>query len=67
MESLLKDYNYLAYWELGYVSPLTACPLHEIMIESGMRSIRVKSFTPSSIEENHERLQSQGGRRVGAG
>src|SRR5271169_1573155 len=32
----------------------------------GIRNIRVKSFTPSSIEEHYERLQPQGRGRVGA-
>src|SRR5580704_17590157 len=36
------------------------------MVGPGIRSICVSSSTPSSIEEHHERLQPQGGRRVGA-
>src|SRR5579872_5976633 len=38
----------------------------EIMFEPGIRSTRVRIFTPSQPEESHDRLQPQGRRRVGA-
>src|SRR5579884_2200568 len=38
---------------------------HEIMVSPGIRYTRVKAFTHSQNEEHHERLQPQGGRRLG--
>src|ERR1035438_5399535 len=49
-----------------YALPLTALSPQEIIAQPGIRDIRVRWFTPSRIEEHYERLQPQGGRRVGA-
>src|SRR5271156_2749996 len=49
----------------SYARPLTRAPKREIMVGPGIRNVWVSSFAPNSIEEHHERLQPQGGRRVG--
>src|ERR1700689_4203920 len=51
---------------LPYAPALTGDLKREIMVGPGIRNICVSSSTRSSIEEHHERLQPQGGRRVGA-
>src|ERR1700683_2079317 len=51
---------------LRHAPPLTGALKREIMVGPGIRNLCVSLSTPSSIEEHHERLQPQGGRRVGA-